>query len=970
MMNIDRLILRINAVLDGQAEGFEARALASEYAALSESVRERMRQCAALIKAGNDNAALQVAEASPPVLDLAAKLAFDRSAEWRDYCKENRIPTPHRVEDRVVDAVNGLYAKEIGESHPLYRDYRAAMRERDDMRAIGVLRSIVRVNAGDKNAREEFERLTAKLRREMLLKLREVQQHHRDNEIFGILSEMEAAGLGPCADKPEWVEAMKVREEWERKRALGEAILLVPRIIALRDANEWEGAIPLLGKARALQNQYGFRWPKAEGDTITHTETWVAGHASVVEKIRKEEEKTEDLYRRLEDLEKHAAGKDRPKAIIEGDIASVNTWLSEAEALPETAHFKVPITRAKHVRSRLNAVLHHRRRRRIIITLASVLTVLALAAVATWQAQKAAGERNFAEKLTQAESTREIRPVMAFLAGPVREHPSLAAAGDRPARIAALRTRADEADRILRQVRDEAQALRTAAGAASADMIQLKERLSTLEPAMNSLAPDVRGEVAPIYDEAAKLIGERSVADPLKKLEALMPPPGATDFSPGEDFSSAIAALGKALTGTVTAADSTVKRARETLAAAEALDSGAGALRDARAKLADAKSLDSLLEALTTLAALQPESPETLAAKRVADAAETLKKLPEALLPAETASMRRAVLASGNGPKFIPAEISATEASAAAALATAARFADLRVATLTNHFTDGGNSSSTVYLKDTPVTETFKLSGGVETRVRATVMKPDGTTTRTTFTSKKFDGRSATGETLDGVVAVKDAEPLASASRAYDSDRGVFTESPLALLDRTIASDASSLSKAWIHQTVLKVTSERPEAWGLAFSPQMTRDAAKLREILSAELTGTEWMRPERSAELRRKLDAFYAEKRAPYLPAAEARRALVKAVLDAGVAYSGRTDLKGAPVPSAKPGAAGDRIFGLDETGQPSVLGVVDASGAIALSHRAAPFSPLLRLAISPSKVAGETATDGDANDVFLPKP
>jgi hypothetical protein len=970
MMNIDRLILRINAVMDGQAEGFEARALASEYAALSESVRERMRQCAALIKAGNDNAALQVAEASPPVLDLAAKLAFDRSANWRDYCKENRLPAPHRVEDRVVDAVNGLYAKEIGESHPLYRDYRAAVRERDDMRAIGVLRSIVRVNAGDKNAREEFERLTAKLRREMLLKLREVQQHHRDNEVFGILSEMEAAGLGPCADKPEWVEAMKVREDWERKRALGEAILLVPKIIALRDANEWEGAIPLLGKARALQNQYGFRWPKTEGETISHTETWVAGHASVVEKIRKEDEKTEDLYRRLDDLEKHAAGKDRPKTIIEGDIASVNTWLAEAEALPETAHFKVPITRARHVRSRLNAVLHHRRRRRIIITLASFLTALALAALATWQVRKASVERDFATGLTQAETTRDIRPVMAFLAGPVRANPALAAAGDRPARIAALRTRTDEADRVLRQVREEAEALRTAAGAASADMIQLKERLSTLEPAMNSLAPDVRGEVAPIYDEAARIIGERAVADPLKKLEALMPPSGTTDFSPDEKFSPAIAALGKSLTGTVTAAETTVKRAREVLAAAEALDTGAGALRDARAKLADASNLDSLLEALTTLAAIQPESPETRAAKRVADASEALKKLPEALLPTETAAMRRAVLAAGNGPKFIAAEITATESSAAATLASAARFADLRVATLTKHLADGGSSSATVYLKDTPVTETFKLSGGVETRTGATVMKPDGTTERRVLISRQFEGRAATGETLEGVVASKDANLLASASHAYDSDRGAFTESPLALLDRTTASDASSLSKAWIHQTVLKITLERPEEWGLVFSPEMLRDAAKLREILSAELTGTDWMRPERSAEVRRKLTAFYAEKRAPYLPAAEARRALVKAVLDAGVAYSGRTDLKGVPVPSAKPGSAGDRIFGLDDAGQPAVLGVVDSSGAIVLSRRAAPFAPLLRLALSPGKVAGAPAEVGDANDVFLPKP
>lgn len=970
MMNIDRLILRINAVLDGDAEGFEARALAAEYAALAESVRERMRQCAALIKAGNDNAALQVAEAAPPVLDLAAKLAFERSARWRDYCKENRLPTPHRTDDRVVDAVNGLYAKEIGESHPLYRDYRAAARERDDLRALGVLRSIVRVNGSDKNAREEYERLSAKLRREMLIKLRDAQAHRRDNEVIGIMSAMEAAGVGPCPDKTEWVEAAKVRDDWDRKRALGEAILLIPQIVALRDAGEWEAALPLLGRARALEKQYGFNWPATEGEIVANAETWVAGHSTLVEQRRREEEKTEDLHRRLEELEKRSAGKDRPKALIQGDILAADEWLAEAGALPESAHFETPIRRAKHARARLKAILHRRRNRRVALAAATLVIAVALALFATAQIRSATAERAFAAGLAEAENGTAIRPVMAFLAGPVRAHADLSATGDRPARIAALRARADEADRTLRRAGEEIAALRAAADDASADALQLRARLASLAPAIDSLAPDARDEVAPGYAEVSRLVGERAVADPLKKLEALMPAPGTKDFSPGEDFPAAIAALDKALADPAGAGEPTVKRARETLAAARSLHAGASATLAARKKLAGATNLDALLEAVATLATLTPESPETIAARRVADAAEVLKKLPEALLPPETVAMRRAILAAGDGPKFLPAEISATEASAAAALAAAARFADLRAATLTTHYADGGSSSATIYLKSKPVTETFNLNGGVETRTQADVVRGDGTPDRRVFVSRKFDGRAATGETLDPGALSKDAALLASASRAYDSDRSAFTETPLALLDRVMASDASSLSKAWIHQTVLRITAERPDAWGLVFSPEMTGDAARLRDILPAELTVTDWMRPERLVELRRKLDAFYAEKRAPYLPAAEARRALVQTVLDAGVAYSGRTDAAGAVIPAANPGASGDRIFGLDESGQPAVLGGVDAAGAIALTRRAAPFSPLLRLAISPGKVSAGPIPGGAPDDLFLPKP
>ena len=977
MMNLDRLILRINAVLDGYAEGFEARALASDYAAISENVRERLRQCVALIKAGNDNAALQVAEASPPVLDIAAKLAFDRSDKWREYCRANRLALPHRMEPNLVDAVNGLYAKEIGESHPLYRDYRAAVRERDETKALGVLRSIVRINANDKNAREEFERLSAKLRRVGLAELKEALEHKRDGDVIGILTKMEASGLAPCPDSPVWTEAEHQREHWEKQRVLLEALGYIPDIIRIRDLGEWENTIPLLGKIRSLEKQYGFQWPPKDAKLIADIEAWVGGHAAAAEKVRREADHLEDLHKRLDELEHRTAGPDRPKALVEGDIAAVDAWLKEADELPEKELFHNPIHRAQRVRSKLKGVLHRRRNRLVAVYLSSAATLALLGLAGYHFAKVAESERTFHDGLSAAEKSAAVKPVHEFLEGPAKAAPALAAEPANADRIQKLRTRALTAGRALTQVLDEAAAVSRDCASGS-PVSGLKTRLATLSAALDTLAPDLREEAARAVADAEGAVKTRESAEAAKAEERVSTAVDALEKLLGDTGSSreaiddAAGKLSSALEG-APPSEATLERAKAALAKAGRSSKSLGDAVAAREQLKSAKDLPGYLAAISALAASGSEAPDARAAARIASSSDALSRLPEGILTSDAAQMAKGLAALGEGKRFIPAEPTAIETGKASTLARISKFADVWRATKTTFYADGTTLDARIYLKNKPVTENLPLNGGAEVRTEGEQFGPSGTVEKLLVVMRKFDGRTPNGARLDAIAPAPEAGLIPDIARLYDTDRGTFTLAPIEMLDRLLASDASPLFKAWVHQEILRIAEERPEAWGFAFSPEAKRDGLRLKGLLPVPVDHLAWLTPDKFSRLNGQLSSFYAEKRVPYRPAAEARLALVRGVMKSGAVFVGQTDLEGRPAEGAALGEPGTRLFGLNAEGTPSVLGEVDAAGAYVAVKPAAPLSPLLRLGTNPAKIAPPPAElpapGGDWNNLFFSK-
>jgi hypothetical protein len=160
---LERLIRRIEEALERPPNG-GLQKLASDYTAAGRATVTRLGQCAQMLERGEERQAIQLAEAQPALLDLITLLSFRTSPNWRAVCKGENLPTPDAIDVRAVRRLNEIYAKGIDKDHALYRDYRRAVMLNDDAHALGILRSIVRLNPEDQNARHEFERLEHKQR--------------------------------------------------------------------------------------------------------------------------------------------------------------------------------------------------------------------------------------------------------------------------------------------------------------------------------------------------------------------------------------------------------------------------------------------------------------------------------------------------------------------------------------------------------------------------------------------------------------------------------------------------------------------------------------------------------------------------------------------------------------------------------------------------------------------------------------
>ena len=97
----------------------------------------------------DQHAAFQAAESDPDLLGLCALLSFAESDRWHALCRERGLPAGFPLDGQHVLAVEGLYGREIGESHPLYGDYRDAIRYVYDQ----TLRLIVHTSIGGNRVR-------------------------------------------------------------------------------------------------------------------------------------------------------------------------------------------------------------------------------------------------------------------------------------------------------------------------------------------------------------------------------------------------------------------------------------------------------------------------------------------------------------------------------------------------------------------------------------------------------------------------------------------------------------------------------------------------------------------------------------------------------------------------------------------------------------------------------------------------
>jgi hypothetical protein len=195
-------------------------ALAGEYARLCTNLNRRLQQIEEVLDRGDDIQALQMAEIHPTVMDEADVLSFFKSLEWGRLCERHQIAVAPEIRSHVIDKLNAVYEKGISSTHPIYRQLRDAILARDDNQALKIARTIESLSPGDSGAKTERKRLERKVFSNLVSELGKALSAGDNSRIISLLDEAEQ--MVPAGEQDvsaEILTARKIRDERDARDA-------------------------------------------------------------------------------------------------------------------------------------------------------------------------------------------------------------------------------------------------------------------------------------------------------------------------------------------------------------------------------------------------------------------------------------------------------------------------------------------------------------------------------------------------------------------------------------------------------------------------------------------------------------------------------------------------------------------------------------------------------------------------------
>ena len=482
LLETERLVRKISEVLQQGGNPETAAKLAGDYAAACHAANLRLQQCEAMIKAGDHQQAVQLAETAPNLLDLVTVLEFRGADEWRSYSQQNTLPLADRIDARAVHALNDCYARGISTDHPLYAAYRRAVLNRNDEEALKTLQSIARLNPSDSNATSELARLDAKVLAARLQHLSASVEGSDARLVVGEIEIIEAFGFKTRPDG----------EVWRRAQAIRCAVLLEE---AAKSKNSclWGDALGKIDFIHSLQNDFKLELLVTSVNQLEALETWARGEK---EKDRKQNEfqslLAELRFRVHQSEEKDTSARYVRLPELRDDYEALHkVWRSLndfAWPIPQES------TAAFNKRSALLEGEIYRRtaiQRRVIVT-ASMIVLIAVVAVA-WIVSEQMKARNLSRQLQAAVSQRQVHATERLLeyahSKKIGDANSVAAAETFVAKENALLANFETAFKQLpQQFPDQPNA---------AHLATIAEQLSSARNDLDALAPDLKTESEP-----------------------------------------------------------------------------------------------------------------------------------------------------------------------------------------------------------------------------------------------------------------------------------------------------------------------------------------------------------------------------------------------------------------------------------------------------------------------------------------
>ncbi len=304
MTSISDVIDQIISTLKDRPSGISPEVLAEQYHAACEAVNARLSRIEVMLGNNSEIEALQVAEEPPRLMGLVELLSFGDEVAWQEYCETHSHSVAPLIDFRQVDSLAELYKKGLSPNHPLYRDYRAAIRSRDDDKALELLGIISRLNPSDANAIKEMHRLGRKGAIAELEQLKACLQSGTDEELVARMAKIEA--IAPDEEhhtRPEWKSALEKRRayaEKESRKRMGELLEMAEANLG---AESWRSAAGHEAEISRLAGEYGF--PNEDGfserlQAVTNTLTKFREGAAREVSIRKIVRKLESLAEEVE----------------------------------------------------------------------------------------------------------------------------------------------------------------------------------------------------------------------------------------------------------------------------------------------------------------------------------------------------------------------------------------------------------------------------------------------------------------------------------------------------------------------------------------------------------------------------------------------------------------------------------------------------------------------------------------------
>ncbi|HOI37497.1 MAG TPA: hypothetical protein PLF11_08955 [Bacillota bacterium] len=414
LTNLAHLVRRIRALLRQQEPAAHGPQLAQDFAAVCQTVMQRLAQCEAMLNQGNDHQTLQQAESPPALMDTLARLGFREMAQWRAYCQAHGYPVPPLIDAGVIRRLNDTYAKGIGADHPLYSDYRGAVLTGDDDAALAALRVIVQLNPNDRQMQKELERREQAILNEKLGELSADLSRSDPGAVLRRLEEIESLNLATSPSGDVWQRGQYVRVK-----------LKLETLPAHREVQDWSATFAVLGEVKTLCAQHGLVLAEPDAAVLHEAEAWAEGQRLAFEEDELHQRTVGELAHLIDQCEQ------RRLSLQE---SSLRTLSVQAEALErkwrELERFNRPVP--EELEERLAKTLDllgveirvkGRHRRNLLVVSAAAVVLLGLG-VGLWLVRLRA-IRDTTAALESGIANRQVLAVSNLLAGIGPRRPGL-----------------------------------------------------------------------------------------------------------------------------------------------------------------------------------------------------------------------------------------------------------------------------------------------------------------------------------------------------------------------------------------------------------------------------------------------------------------------------------------------------------------------------------------------------------------